>query len=266
MPSQVFSLLFPLLFKFIDVKGKKTQSSSFTVSPSSPVTPWRAAFWNGLRKADVRATWLPSVTTGITRLRWLRAQRPGLKLSTSVTWNYSYLPGDWVRRKSPVNVMLKKCLPYPFFPLPLNTHILSEVTRSFCQISSCCSPGALSTHPYLASTPTDWCLWIPSTGPHVCPRQSPRETSGKETELWGARGKGEVSNLNILLLPAVLINQRPPLFSRWPLLNDKPFWLLKTTPSTSPIAAGVVISPSESLLCPWRFPLRPIHTTLSKCS
>lgn len=154
MPSQVFSLLFPLLFKFIDVKGKKTHSSSFTVSPSSPVTPWRAAFWNGLRKADVRATWLPSVTTGTTRLRWLRAQRPGFKFSTSVTWNYSYLPGDWVRRKSPVNVMLKKCLPYPFFP-PTTKHTHSVwshkvlLSNIFLLLSRCTLyPSLPCSYPY----------------------------------------------------------------------------------------------------------------------
>lgn len=95
----------------------------------------------------------------------------------------------------------------------------------------------------------------------------PERGQGRK-QSWGVeRGKGEVSNFsnisNILLLPAVLLNQRSPLFSRWPLLNDKPFWLLKTTPSTSPIAAGAVSSP---LLCPWRFPLRAIHTTLSEPS
>lgn len=218
------------------------------------------------RRPDVRATWLPSVTKGVTRLSWLRAQRPGFKFSISITWKYSYLPGDWVRRKSPVNVMLKKCLPYPFFP-PSTKHTHSVWSHKVLLSNILLLLSKCTLYPSLpCSYPTDWCLWIPSTGPYVCPRQSPRETSGKETELRGARGKGEVSNLNILLLPAVLLNQRPPLFSRWPLLNDKPFWLLKTTPSTSPIAAGVVISPSEILLCPWRFPLRPIHTTLSECS
>ena len=50
-------------------------------------------------------------------------------------------------------VMLKKCLPCPFSP-PSTKHthsVYCEVMWSFCQLSSCCSPGALSPHAYLSS-------------------------------------------------------------------------------------------------------------------
>lgn len=239
------------------------------------MTPWRAAFWNGLRESQ-----------GFLATRGL----PGYHLSPQAssdcadlgqeTWvqvfhfyNTEILlltpQGDWVRRKSPVNGDAQEMLTLSFFPT-------FHLTHTFCLKSHGPSvkylPVALQVHFLPIPTlllPLQTDLYGSHPQAPMCVQGRVPERGQRWKQSWGwrvARGKGEVSDLNILLLPAVLLNQRPPLFSRRPLLNDKPFWLLKTTPSTSPIAAGVLISPSEFLPCPWRFPLCPIHNTLSEPS
>lgn len=179
-------------------------------------------------------------------------------LLTPATWlGQKKIPSKWWCSRNAYLVL--------FSHLPLNTHILSIVKS--CGPSVNYLPVALQVHSLPMPTlllPLQTDLYGSYQQPPCYVQSRVPERGQGRKQSWGVgRGKGEVSNLNILLLPAVLLNQRSLLFSRWPLLNDKPFWLLKTTPSTPPIAAGVVSSP---FLRPWRFLLHAIHTTLSKPS
>ena len=89
--------------------------------------------------------------------------------------------------------------------------------------------------------------WVPERG-------QGRKQGGGGT----GRGKGEVRNSNILLLPAVSLNPKSLLLSRWPLLNDNLFWLLMATPSTCLTAArggisSTITTTPGSCSVPWDF-------------
>lgn len=172
MPSWVFFLLFPLLFKFIDVKGKKIHSSSFIVRPvpqqcrelwlsgmGSESQMWGLSGYLLSPQGSPGLSWLRPGDLGLSfphlehgnpstyRIRWLGYEKPlahGDAQEMFILLFFPHLPfhlhthAHMLYPLWNISLLLPRCTPRPSLPCSCPSRLLfrDHINRPLCPMTS----------------------------------------------------------------------------------------------------------------------------------